>query len=551
VVKGVSAAVAAAVCLSLAFVIARQAAVGLSMPYDMDHFREVAAAQALADGKGLVDPYYAGETLWYNPLLATTVALISKVSGLDVPTAYVQAGPWLTALAQLTFFAMAARLVGAWAAAIALAALIFGPPHDVPSWATPAVTVWAFPSTVASAFFYIALIVCWVAMGRRSPRWWIAAGGALGIVFLAHSAPAVILGLCAVAAAFIVGPGTDAQTADAARSEPPSLRDRLVAVAVLMATALIVSLPLVYSIVGRYHLHIVNHESLDFLWGPLELARLPTVLREGLLSWRGALQIIGVGVLITRASRDRGARLVLYWLAAALLLLGYGYFQQIVGVERARPFLPPHHFFFYVEAVGHVLTGVGAWAVVAGVIGALARRSPSWLARAEPVVSTLAGAGVVAWVVTANYHAFAMRADFQEYRREAVGYTDEFARTQVLSRLRTETPANAIVLASDLNSYYRVAPAGRFVVSIPAVQSNPYVTQGGRDADQEVMLQALLRRDFGTFNQLADKYGVTNVLLGPDEAAQLDAGGPVLTELREMSRAGGYVILARRKSLRP
>ena len=544
--KGVSAAVAAVVCLSLAFIVAHRASVGLSMPYDMDHFREVASAQALADGKGLVDPYYAGEALWYNPLLATMIAVISKVSGLDVPTAYVQAGPWLTLAAQVAFFAMAARLVGAWAAAIALAALIFGPPHDVPSWATPAVTVWAFPNTVASTFFYIALIVCWVAMGRGGSRWWMAAGVALGVVFLAHSAPALILGLCAVAAASIGGRRENPTGGDDARSERAPLRERLIAVAVMLGTALIVSLPLLYSILGRYHLRIVTREPLDFLWDTLELARLPGLLREGLLSWRGALQIIGAGVLVARASRDRGARLVLYWLAAALLLLGYGYLQQIIGVERARPLLPPHHFFFYVEAVGHVLTGVGAWAIITGITGKLARRVPARVARLEPVVRTLAGAGVVAWLVTMNYGAFAMRADFEEYRREAVGYTDEFARTRVLSRLRSETAGNAVVLASDVNSYYRVAPAGRFVVSIPAVQSNPYVTEGGRDADQEAMIQALLRRDFSTFNQLADRYGVTNVLLGPDETSQFDQGGPPPGELTELSRRAGYVIYARR-----
>jgi hypothetical protein len=67
-----------------------------------------------------------------------------------------------------------------------------------------------------------------------------------------------------------------------------------------------------------------------------------------------------------------------------------------------------------------------------------------------------------------------------------------------------------------------------------------------------VIPSGLLRRDFGTFNQLADKYGVTNVLLGPDEAAQLDPGGPVPTEQREMmSRAGGYVVFVRQKSRRP
>src|SRR5687768_9151655 len=118
-------ALSAVLCLGLALGPARRAVAGLSMPYDMDHFREIASAQSIADGKLMRDPFNREGTIWYNPLFAATIALVSKVTALDVPTAFVRAGPPLSALAQAAFFVAAAFLVGPWPALIALGVLLF------------------------------------------------------------------------------------------------------------------------------------------------------------------------------------------------------------------------------------------------------------------------------------------------------------------------------------------------------------------------------------------------------------------------------------------
>lgn len=504
------------------------------MPYDMDHFREIAYAQSIADGGFLRDPFSREGTIWYNPLFAATIALISKLGGLDVSIAFVRSGPFLSALAQAGFFVAAARLAGLWPALIALTVLLFLPPYD-PAWAAPSVTPWMFPSTFAAAVFYLGLLLCSVAMRRERPIWWAAVGVCLGTVFLAHTAPAVILGLCAVVAIFL---------ADAKRNAFTTAR--LAPLAIVLATAVVVSAPFLYSIVGLYRLHIANRDPLNWTWDDIEVDNLSEVLQGGLLSPIGLLRLLGLAVLIRRLPHDRDAWLAITWTAAAALLFGYGWIQQLVGLDRFPALVPQHHFYFYLKAAGHLLAGVGVWTVLSWIVGVVVRlfRSQALPERQTALTGVLALTAVATVAVT-NYSLYQMRPDFQEYQREALGYSEEFARTGVLTRLRAETPPDAVVLASPIDSHFRVAPAGRHVIAVPTAQSNPYVAQHGREADQKSMIAALLAGDSGTFNTLADRYSVTHVLLGPEDATVFDAVSRHNSDVREISRQGGYALYAR------
>jgi hypothetical protein len=528
-----------ALCLWLAFVPAKQAVSGVTMPYDTDHFREVAYAQSIADGRLFDDPFYRGKTIWYNPLFAATIALVSRITALDVPVALVQGGPALSAAVQVAFFAAAICLLGPWPAVIALVALLFVPPYEF-SWATPAVTPWLFPSTFAAFFFYIGLLACWMAIPRNTPIWWIAVGVVLGIVFLAHTAPAVILGLLAIASVHVAN-----------RTETLFSRRRVANVAMIMGAALVVSAPFVYSIVFVYRLHIVDTEVLNWVAPHLSVARAGSLLYESWVSPLGVLRLIGVIALIRsafakatadrRESVDRGAFLVVGWCAAATVFFCYGWLQQLVHFRGVPSFIPQHEFYFHLRAVGYMLAGAGGWVVVTTVASGASRILPSqWRLRyREAIVGALVLLAVYA-TVRATYDGFQGKADFQEYRREALAATAQFAETRLLQRLRTETPPDAVVLATAEDSLYRVAPAGRAVVAIPASQSNPYITQGGRDHDQKEMLKAVLTGDSATLHTLANTYGVTHIVLGPDDTAALDRVGAQVDGIKELSRRGGY-----------
>ena len=524
---------ASALCLWLAFVPAKRAVSGVTMPYDTDDFREVAYAQSIADGRLFDDPFYRGKTIWYNPLFAATIALVSRVTALEVPVALVQAGPIVSTVAQVAFFAAAVCLIGPWPAVIALVTLLFVPPYDF-SWATPSVTPWLFPSPFASLFFYIGLLACWTAIRRNTPIWWIAVGGVLGIVFLGHTAPAVILGLLSIASV-VFAPASAKATARSERFFSPR---HLAAVAMIMGTALVVSAPFVYSIVVVYKLRLADTEVLNWVAPHLAVARAGSLLYEAWVSPLGVLRTIGAIALIRRAPSDRGAVLVVAWTTAAAVLFGYGWLQQLVHFRGLPPLMPQHEFYFHLRATGYMLAGVGAWVVLTTVA---ARMLPS---NARPrYQEAMAGAlALLAIYVTvrATYETFQGKADFQEYRREALAMSAHFSETRLLERLRTETPPDAVVLATAEDSLYRVAPAGRAVVAIPASQSNPYITQGGRDHDSKAMLKAVLAGDSATLHTLANVYGVTHIVLGPDDTAALDRAGASTAGIKELSRRGGY-----------
>jgi hypothetical protein len=482
---------------------------------------------------------------------------VSRITALDVPIAMVQAGPVLTTAAQVAFFAAAVCLLGPWPAVIALVTLLFVPPYEF-SWATPSVTPWLFPSTFASLFFYVGLLGCWTAIRRNTPIWWIAVGVLLGIVFLGHTAPAVILGLLAVVSV-LAAPAFANATARSRRSslENPASEGgdrseklfsgrRVAAIAMVIGAALIVSAPFVYSIVVLYRLRIVDTEVLNWVAPHLALARAGNLLYEAWVSPLGVLRMIGAIALIRRAPSDRGAFLVVCWTAAAAALFGYGWLQQFVHFRGLPPFIPQHEFYFHLRAAGYMLAGAGAWVILTTIAAAASRLLPSG---ARPRYrEAIAGALVLLAVyvtVRATYAAFEGKADFQEYRREALATSAQFAETRLLERLRTETPPDAVVLATAEDSLYRVAPAGRAVVAIPASQSNPYMAQGGRDHDQKAMLNAILTGDGATLHALADAYGVTNIVLGPDDTATLDNVGAPADGIRELSRRGGYSLYER------
>jgi hypothetical protein len=140
----------AAACLVFAVVQGLQTVAGLSRPFDVDQFRDIAAAQSIADGAFPRDPFYREERAWYNPLVPALVALTSFVTGLDVATAFVRTGPLLNAAAPVVFFVLTATLFGGWPAVVAVASLLFSPPHDDPAWANPTYSPWLFSASVAT-----------------------------------------------------------------------------------------------------------------------------------------------------------------------------------------------------------------------------------------------------------------------------------------------------------------------------------------------------------------------------------------------------------------
>lgn len=140
----------------------------LDWPPDHDQYREMASVRSLlAEGYGH-DPYYRGESIWYNPLTHVTLGLLSRGTELPLERIVTRSGAFLNLLAPIFFYLMAMVLLGdAWLAIPALAAFLFCMGNEFPSWAAATYSPWLYPGSFMQAFFYAA--IAWLALERR-PR---------------------------------------------------------------------------------------------------------------------------------------------------------------------------------------------------------------------------------------------------------------------------------------------------------------------------------------------------------------------------------------------
>jgi hypothetical protein len=185
-----------AALLVLAFAHGVATTASLYWPADPDLARDSAQAMTVYDGDLWGDPQYVGETLWYNPLTPSLIALIARVSHQPLPLIYTRAGAYLNLLAPILFYVLVAVLLDQWTALIATAAFLFvqiAPPTSSMLYAT--YSAWLFAANLAQAWMYGTLIIFVVAIRTQRRPWYLLTGALLGLAFLAHAAPAIVLGL--------------------------------------------------------------------------------------------------------------------------------------------------------------------------------------------------------------------------------------------------------------------------------------------------------------------------------------------------------------------
>ena len=128
--------------------------------------------------------------------------------------------------------------------------------------------------------------------------------------------------------------------------------------------------------------------------------------------------------------------------------------------------------------------------------------------------------------VVANVPGYRKRPGFHHERSIAADRSWDETSANLTERIRTETPPEAVVLASLNDSIFKVAPAGRQVVAVPQEFSNPYVDFASREADQRHMLHAFIRGDIDGFRSISSRYGVTHVMLAEQAPGDVVAMRP-------------------------
>jgi hypothetical protein len=478
----------------------------LSWPPDVDLYRDIAQAQTMTDGQLLADPFYRDQTIWYNPLVPFLVAGASRLTGLPVHTAYTRAGAYLNILAPLAFFFLVRGLFGPLAAAVATLDFLFIRDPGDPAWLSPSYSPWLYSSAFAQTLFYLTLRAYHAALASDEGPWYLATGALLGLTFLAHTAPALILGI-------VIASGWRLRAAAPGTAWAPILRRH----ALLLLVALVTAAPFLWSILFRYHLRVRNPTPLTWFGAPLAAGGAGGILALG-LSAETAVAFLGLVWLILRDERRLEAGLITRWAVAAGALLVYTLLgnPSFHAGTSLPPLLPPHHFLFSLKALESVLVGYA----VSGLVLEMGRRfdlTASWVVRSGAAL--LAGLALGVGLAFPRYQT---REAFVMARRQAEKDDTRATREEAREWIRSHTRPEDVFLAADDLALLVVGSAGRKTVALDPYFSNPYVDWKRRREGRDTMVALLEEGRYLPFATLAREFGVTFVIRKKSDGVPLD-----------------------------
>jgi hypothetical protein len=476
----------------------------LTWPPDVDLDRDIGQARTVAEGALLADPFYRGESVWYNPLVPAVVAGLSRTVGAAVNVVYARAGAFLNVLGPLAFFLFVERSFGRGAAAVATFHLVYVRDAASPPWMSPSYSPWLWSASFTTALFYAALLAYRTALRAPSSGAFARTGFLLGLAFLGHAAPALLLGAVMLAGAA------------GARRHAGSLRGHAVAAAV----ALVVASPFLWSIVGRYRLHVRNPAPLDWVGPGMAAADIGRFLLEQ-CSVATLIALWALAILVRRDPRRPEVLLVAAWAVGALGLFAYAVLRDVLPLPGL---LPRHHFFLYWRGAESALVGFAA----ALLVRAAADRV-SWPEgrRASLLVAAVGAAIALAWP------SYRQRDVFVAGRQAALRDSLRANRQAARDWIETRTRPDDVFLAADDLALLVVGATGRKTVALDPYFANPYVDPAPRREARDAMLAALERGDEETFRARAAAYGVTHVVRKKSDGPPLDGAPGLVREFAD------------------
>jgi hypothetical protein len=485
--------VAVLVLTGTGFVRNRSVTADLRWPAVDAQFREVASAQTILDQGFGPDSSYHHEFVWYNPLTSIFLAGTARVTSVPLHILAPRLGPYINVAAPLAFL-----LLLLWIADVGVAAA--GTATFLVVWSglfldieAPGYPAWLLPSHLGQVFFYLTLVATFWARraGRPDPVRYGFVGVLLGLTFLVHTAPAVLLGgILTVLLILDLKERRHAFTCLAAWS-------------FAVVCAVLVSLPFLYFIGGFYHFHLVN-----LLPGVGVYDRLdPNALAETVLEHLTPAVLLATagGLLFAwRRRHDAVGRALLAWLALCLAFMAYSTVRVFLDNRGlALPAVVPQwHFVFYFHAWLGVGLGLGLGECSRWLA---ARFAPARAARVEPLVL----AALTIFVVAAHLPGYLRHAE--KARAEALGLARVLP-ADAFAWIQEHTRPTDVFLSTDHMSLFVITPAGRKVVANDRYFSSPYVDWRQRDLDRKRLFELLARGDRSGFEDLARRCSVSYVI---------------------------------------
>ncbi|HVM89001.1 MAG TPA: hypothetical protein VMT76_12500 [Puia sp.] len=498
------------IMLSIAFFQCYKTTHDLQYAFDVDFDRDVSFAQSLMDGHYGQDPNYKGEFLWYNPMVFAIEAAISKLTSLPPSAVAAQAGTFLNFLSPLVFLLMAVYFFGLEVALAALFAFLFVRADMVNGGTVYGYSPWLYPFCFAQFAFYMNIIFCYKAFSSQKYIWFVLLGVGIGISFLAHAAPTILIILILVSIQFKNMIGSIKQ------NHIQYLKKYFFQGAVVFGFFILAAMPLLYYVAGKYHLHVVNKDPMEYTEGMFYMSRIGEMIKKN-LSVALVVSILGFIWFYKNFHQPLIRSIILNWLVITVIMYVYTTVQSFLGGERYNIHLPgtvpSFHYYYYIKVVQFIFFGFGfvfLFRLLWGWLGKAAFTKPQSTPFQSIFLATL-----LVLLALAVYPSYQKRPDFTIMRDLSVARQKNYGKIEVYHFIMQHIPEDEVILCErkDSISFFPVMATARKMVCTEGTFSNPYIDFYERENDRESMLSYLRTGTPDSARKLFGKYGVNYVLI--------------------------------------
>ena len=490
----------------------------LNYAYEPDFDRDVSYAITLTNGHFGTDPTYKNEYLWYNPLLSSIEAAIGKFTSTPLNIVATRAGAYLNIFAPITFFLMMLIIFGAEIALASLLSYLFFSMGNILSWGAATYSPWLYPVCFSQFLFYLNIASCYKAFSTQKNKWFILLGIGIGVNFLGHTAPALIMILMLLL--------LQLQNIFHSIKEKNYLQIRVYVFQgiITFIPFVIIAMPFLYFIIGKYHMHMINRSPFEYTEGMFYLSHYKDMIKAN-VSVSFLIAVVGFLWFYLKFHQSVVRRIFLGWLIVCVFMyfystlvafLDYRYKIKLMGT------VPSFHYFYYLKALQSVFFGMGIWFLFCRTIEYIKMRGLINLKNQAEIVFTL----LLLTCSFVYYPFYKNRNDFTVLREKALEKESNKDLIRMHDYILKNIPAEKVILCGgEVPVQYSVMSTARKMVSIISEFSNPYVDFEKREKDKNDMFQFLISGKPAGVSNLFKRYDVSFVVFTSKELDSMIAAG--------------------------
>ena len=486
---------------------------GLHWASEPDFDRDIAYIRTTLDGHYGIDPNYTGQYMWYNPMIFLSETLCVKLTGLPINIIVARAGVYLNLINPIVFFIMVVKLFDYKIALASFLAFLFLISGNLPCWGAATYSPWMVSDTFVQFLFYICIFLCYKAFSTQRMVWFILLGVFLGLSFLGHSAPTIIVILILIYLQF-----QKIIMAVWNKDYKPIVKYIFQGVFTVVPF-LIFAFPFLYYVLGIYHLHFVNRIILQCAPGIFARAESLSLIKANITLCL-VVSVIGA-IWFYRKQPDMLLRkIVLSWFIICAVMYVYESVVPTADKLTHHNFpdtIPAFHYFFYMKAAQAIFFGFG-FMYIFNFLLRLAEDSNKKKFAPEMVEYFLVACILVYAAV--YYPFYSNRDDFKVMRQAAIIKGREKDKIDIYNFVEKNIPLSDVLLCNHGLSLFPVMPTGIKMVSVETYFSNPYISYDRRESDRNAMLSYLTTSAPASAIKLFDEYKVDYVLLQNNEFSQ-------------------------------